>query len=146
MRQPVIVRTFEGDSVRGYIASASDKQDEAESPCPPLTGHTIFAAAEGDEKAAVKMDRIKAIHLMRDREDGADQVVRFFDSAPAPSTLWVRVSFRDGELMEGAIQNTLPSISAPLLELQPLDHKADRQCVWIPRAAIAELQVITVRE
>ena len=149
LRHPVIVRTFEGDTVRGFVASSGadgKRQDGADTHCPPFSGETVFASTEGDGKLALQIDRAKVIYLMRDKEDTVEQVVRFFDTAPTPPTLWVRISFRDGEIMEGAIRNAFSSLCAPFLELQPLDHKADRQRIWIPRTSIAELQVITIRE
>lgn len=140
LRHSVIVRTFEGDIIRGFVGFGIAEGD------PRFPGRELFAAAEGDGRLNTELDRAKTIYLMRDKEDTMEQVVRFFDAARTPSTLWVRISFCDGDVMEGAIQNSLDSFSAPFLELQPLDHKAARQRVWVPRAAITGLQVINVRE
>jgi hypothetical protein len=55
------------------------------------------------------------------------------------------VSLRDGEIVEGMIANTLSAITGPVLELQLPGAQSDHRQVLIPRAAIAQIHVITTR-
>ncbi len=88
---------------------------------------------------------IKAIHFVKDLDIDQEESVRFFDSAAIPPYLWVRITFTDGEVIEGKIDNSLSLMNGPCLLLYPLDEEANQKCVCISRAAIASLQVITFR-
>jgi hypothetical protein len=58
--------------------------------------------------------------------------------------LWVRVKFRDGEVMDGILANNLLLIESQGFTVVPPDPYSNNQRLFLPRAALAELQVLGV--
>jgi hypothetical protein len=104
-----------------------------------------FESSDGALRELIDMDAVKAIYYGAEVESEAEAGPRFFDSAPIPSSLWVRTAFLDGEIVEGMIANEWSALNGALLELHVPSQELDRKQVLIPRTSIAELQVITTR-
>jgi hypothetical protein len=104
-----------------------------------------FESDGSDQRVVLEMESVKAIHVGAEGESEVQTGPRFFDCAPIPSSLWVRASFVDGEIVEGMIANTWAAFNGALLELHLSGEQFDQKQVLIPRTSIAELQVITTR-
>ena len=104
-----------------------------------------FASRDGRKSGLIRFDSVKTIYL--DTESGSETSsgLRFFDSAPIPSLLWVRATFVDGEIVEGMVPNQWSTFNGTLVSLMFPDQQVDQGQVLIPRSSIAELQVITTR-
>ena|ERR1700739_251650 len=119
----------------------------------PLSGVNPALSAErfhcesGDEKDTdlIRFDAVKSIYLNVEHESEVETILRFFDSVPIPSFLWVRATIIDGEIVEGMTPNHWTTFSGPLLSLSLPDQRPDQLQALIPRTSIAELQVITTR-
>src|SRR5579875_1217189 len=107
--------------------------------------HFTFESADGSEPIRIAFEDVRTIcpHLKGDAETHAN--LRFFDAASIPSFLWVRLTFVDGELLEGMVENRLLAFSGPPLSLRIPNCHFGPMPVLVPRAAIADLQVITTR-
>lgn len=73
---------------------------------------------------------------------------RTFLARPRSEGLWLRLTFRSGDLMEG-LAATDQSLLDALVEdaglyLMPPDTRSNTQRIYIPRLAIAELQLLAV--
>jgi len=134
-------------TVRHGTMEAAMKED-AGLPLPAeISGENKLFYFESDDdcqRVVLKMDLVKAIHI-GEGEPELHTSPRFFDSAPIPSSLWVRAVFFNGEIVEGMIANTWSAFNGPLLELRLSGEQFYQKQVLIPRTSIAELQVITTR-
>ncbi|HEX5234135.1 MAG TPA: hypothetical protein VFW25_02265 [Silvibacterium sp.] len=91
------------------------------------------------------MSSIKTIHVGVGTGDELLSGPRFFDSAPIPSFLWVRIALLDGEIVEGMTANSWSALSGALIQLQVPTQPPRQEHLLIPRSSIAELQIITTR-
>jgi hypothetical protein len=146
VKQRVAICMLDG-TVRHGTVEVAVKEDAAV----PLPGEIsgedkrfYFESDDNCQRVVLKMDLVKAIHI-GEGEPELHTSPRFFDSAPIPSSLWVRVAFVNGEIVEGMIANTWSAFNGPLLELRLSGEQFDQKQVLIPRTSIAELQVITTR-
>lgn len=88
---------------------------------------------------------IKAVHFVRDLEQpplAPDK--RIFASRPKVSGLWVRMQFRDGDVLEGLMTNNLAHLDPHGFSVSPPDTFANSQRVFIPREALSSFQVLGV--
>ena len=134
-------------TVRHGAVEATMKEDAAMPLPAELSGEDkqfYFESDDSCQRVVLKMDSVKAIHI-GEGEPELHTSPRFFDSAPIPSSLWVRVVFFNGEIVEGMIANTWSAFNGPLLELRLSGEPFYQKQVLIPRTSIAELQVITTR-
>jgi hypothetical protein len=69
---------------------------------------------------------------------------KVFGTRPKMDGLWVRLKFRDGEVMDGILANNLLAIEAHGFTVVPPDPYSNNQRLFLPRAALTELQVLGV--
>lgn len=94
--------------------------------------------------AVVPYEEIKAVHFIRDFESAPVSGQKVFNSRPKIDGLWVRMRFRDGEVMEGVLPNNLLQVEPQGFTVTPPEPHSNTQRMFIPRAALAELQVLGV--
>jgi hypothetical protein len=141
-RKKVIVRRFSGDTLPGYLPLAAFVRD-SQLDLLDLSGRII----------SLGLNDIKTISYVRDF-NLSDPVNperlsrRTFLARPRSEGLWVRITFRSGDLLEG-----LAPVDRSLLDgmtddaglfLTPPDSRSNTQRLYVPRAAISELQLLAV--
>ena len=95
--------------------------------------------------SVVPYDEVKTVQFVKDFEppDPASER-RVFSTRPKMDGLWVRVKFRDGEVMDGILANNLLLLEIQGFTLVPPDPYANNQRLFVPRIALSELQVLGV--
>lgn len=87
----------------------------------------------------------KVVCFVRDFESGETwRDHRGFSTRPKTAGLWVRLLFRDGESIEGMIPNNLMQIEPSGFSIVPPDPTFQNQRIFVPRAALADVQVLGV--
>jgi len=87
----------------------------------------------------------KVVCFVRDFDAGETwREHRSFSTRPKTAGLWVRLLFRDGESMEGMIANNLLQIESLGFSIIPPDPTFQNQRIFVPRAALADVQVLGV--
>jgi len=98
------------------------------------------------EAALVPYEQIRAIYFVREFDgppDGEDQR-RVFGSRPKMDGLWVRLTFRDDEVVEGVMPNDLSMMDEFGVTFTPPDAGANVQRVFVPRRALQQIKVLGV--
>jgi hypothetical protein len=137
-RKKVIVRKLSRDWLSGYLPpSAFVSQEQAE--VLDLAGKLV----------SVSMTEVKWICFVRDFQSGdVNQPERLlrktFIARPRSEGLWVRARLKDNDLIEGLVQNDLTLLDGEGLFLSPPDTRSNTQRIFLPRQAVAELDVLAV--
>jgi len=95
--------------------------------------------------SVIPYDEVKAVQFVKDFEPpdpGSERKV--FTTRPKMDGLWVRVKFRDGEVMDGILANNLLNLEHQGFTLVPPDPYSNNQRLFLPRIALTELQVLGV--
>jgi len=69
---------------------------------------------------------------------------RTFSSRPKTSGLWVRMSFRDGAILDGILPNNLLNSEPHGFTVTPPDLAVTPQRVFVPRVALNAIHVLAV--
>lgn len=95
--------------------------------------------------SVVPYDEVKSVQFVKDFEppDPAGER-KVFSTRPKMDGLWVRVKFRDGEVMDGILANNLLALGSQGFTVVPPDPYSNNQRLFLPHAALAELQVLGV--
>lgn len=95
--------------------------------------------------SVVPYGELKSVQFVKDFEppDPAGER-KVFSTRPKMDGLWVRVKFRDGEVMDGILANNLLLIESQGFTVVPPDPYSNNQRLFLPRAALSELQVLGV--
>ncbi len=143
-RKKVIVRTNDGAVQAGYLPASGLLTRASE---------TVELLDTGGRIVAIPLKAIRYVAYVRDFNlDDAENPERLsrrtFMARPRTEGLWVRLTFQDGEILEG-----LAALDASLLEdavvdggvyLIPPDVRSNTQRIFVPRGAIAVMTVLGV--
>ena len=129
-----MVRQHDGGVVKGYVDPASFLGvDSAE--VLDREGHL----------ASIRLESIKGIYFVRDFEgDPNRQEKKVFNTRPRVSGIWVRLTFKDNEVMEGLLVNNLLEVEPQGFMITPPDFYANNLRIFVPRKALGSVEVLGV--
>lgn len=132
-----IVERFEKEPLSGYVNPISFLQPAG----------VELLSAQGNV-AILPYGEVKTVSFVRDL-DAAGRMApgperRVFLTRPKMGGLWVRLSFRDEDVMEGVMPNNLLQLERYGFTVIPPDSYGNRQRVFIPRAALRSVEVLGV--
>jgi hypothetical protein len=137
-RKSVIVRKFSRDWVAGY-AGAMFGQDSPALEILDLAGKVITFG----------WDTVKWVCYVRDFPAGDQSnperlIQKKFAVRPRSSGLWLRMTLLDGDELEGLAANDRSLIEGAGLMLTPPDTRSNTQKIYVPRAAVQTLEVVSL--
>jgi hypothetical protein len=93
----------------------------------------------------VPYEEVKTVSFVRDFDHAeARREMRQFTTRPKSEGLWVRLRFRDGDALDGLLTNNLLQLEAYGFTIVPPDPGFQNQRVFVPKAALTEVQVLGV--
>jgi hypothetical protein len=141
-RKKVIVRRFTGDALPGYLPPAAF-----------VRNNSIDLLDLSGRILPLPLADIKTICYVRDF-NLSDPVNperltrRTFLARPRTEGLWLRLTFRSGDLLEGLAPTDRSLLDALVddagLFLTPPDTRSNTQRLYVPRVALTELQLLAV--
>jgi len=129
----VIVRKSDRDSVSGFVAPSNFVVD----------GKLELLNTSGNV-VAIDLRDIKAVYFVRDFSDSDVMSRKTFTTRPRTEGLWVRLKFKDSEVIEGIMPNDLAQNPAEGFLINPPDLRSNTQRVFVPRASLTSVTVIAV--
>src|SRR5467141_5102530 len=129
----VIVRKQDRDSVSGYVAPANFV----------VEGKLELLNTSGNV-VAIDLRDIKAVYFVREFSDTDLMLRKTFTSRPRTEGLWVRLKFKDNEVVEGLMPNDLAQQTADGFLINPPDLRSNTQRIFVPRVALESLTVLAV--
>jgi hypothetical protein len=128
----VVVRKMDRDYLNGYVAAQFVVDGKLE--MLNIAGNVVM----------VELSEIKGVYFVREFGDSESLVRKTFTTRPRSEGLWVRLKFRDNEVIEGMMPNNLMQISAEGFLVNPPDTRSNTQRIFVPRTALSELTVLAV--
>jgi hypothetical protein len=129
----VIVRKIDRDSVNGYVAPVHFVHD-GKLELLNTTGNVV----------AVDLKDIKCVFFVRDFSESDSLPRKTFTTRPRSEGLWVRIRFKDGEVLEGLMPNDLALNTPEGFLVNPPDLRSNVQRMFVPRGALESLTVLAV--
>jgi hypothetical protein len=129
----VVVRKIDRDTVNGYVSPAHFVRD-GKLELLNTTGNVV----------AIELADIKCVFFVRDFGDSDSLSRKTFTTRPRAEGLWVRIKFKDGEVLEGLMPNDLSLNGPEGYLINPLDLRSNVQRLFVPRTALESLNVLAV--
>lgn len=113
---------------------------------PKSLGHEemIDLLTPDGEHQAIVSENVKAIYFVREFDEDFEPERKTFLSRPKLDGLWVRLRFRDNEVMEGIVSNDLLDMLNSGVHLTPPDLHGNTLRMFVPRSALTEMKVLGV--
>ncbi len=129
----VIVRKMDRDSVSGYVSPAQFVHE----------GKLELLNTAG---TVITMDlrEIKGVYFVREFGDSESLTRKTFTSRPRSEGLWVRLRFKDSEILEGLMPADLTQTTPEGFLVNPPDQRSNTQRIFVPRTALESLTVLAV--
>ncbi len=131
-RKKVIVRKLDRDTAAGYVGSQFVADGKLE-----------LLNTAGNVVTIAIVD-IKGVYFVREFGEPESLTRKTFASRPRAEGLWVRLRFRDNEIIEGLMPNDLVQEGSDGFSIIPPDTRSNTQRIFVPRSALAEMTVIAV--
>ena len=128
----VVVRRFDRENLSGFINAFSYLQPTA-----------IEILKPDGTLVLLPYDEVKSVCFVKDFEAEAESR-RIFMTRPKLEGLWVRMLFRDGEILDGILPNNLLAWDTAGFTVTPPEPDANNQLVFVPRPALKSIQVLGV--
>jgi hypothetical protein len=129
----VVVRKIDRDSMNGYVSPANFIHE----------GKLELLNTAGNV-VAIELRDIRAVYFVREFGD-TDLVARkTFTTRPRTEGLWVRLKFKDNEILEGTMPNDLTQSPAEGYLITPPELRSNTQRIFVPRTALAGVTVLAV--
>jgi hypothetical protein len=128
----VIVRKLNRDVLSGYVASNFI-----------VDGRLELLNTSGN-LVTLDLADIKGVFFVREFSDSEGLTRKTFTTRPRSEGLWVRLRFRDNDVMEGMMPNNLTQFSPDGFLVNPPDPRSNTQRIFIPRSAVTEMKVLAV--
>jgi hypothetical protein len=113
----------------------------------PIRGWVNPAAflIESGVEMILPYEQVKSVHFVRDFDEKNDQQERkVFNSRPKLEGLWLRLRFKDNEVIEGILPNNLLLLESRGFTITPPDPFANSQKIFVPKEALTDLTVLGV--
>lgn len=139
----MIVRRFTGDTLPGYLPASGMVREQTALELLDLAGRIVSLPL-----ADVKMVSYVREFNLADTVNPERLSRKTFLARPRNEGLWVRLTFRTGEVLEGLAATDVTLLDGLMedagLHMAPPDSRSNTQHIFVPRAAIQELHLVAV--
>jgi hypothetical protein len=128
-----LIHRFQRETLAGYLNPVTFLQPEG----------VELLSAEG-QVAILPYHEVRSVSFVREFDANDEAERQIFQTRPKMAGLWVRLRFRDGEIMEGILPNNLLQYETHGFVVIPPDPYGNRQRVFVPRVALLGVEVLGV--
>jgi len=130
----VLARRLDGQTLAGFV-----------SPHNYLRPEGVEVLTREGQLQVVPYKELKAVYFVRDFEARApNDEKKLFQSRPKLEGLWVRMTFRDEDVLDGILPNDLLQVSDKGVTVTPPDPYSNNQKIFVPRQALTQITVLGV--
>lgn len=127
-----LIRRFDRESLQGYVNPATYLQADGIEFLTPAGSITLIPYAE-----------VKSVVFVKEFE-GFSVAPKIFMTRPKMDGLWVRMTFRDGEVMDGILPNNPVVWERQGYSFTPPEPYSNNQKLFVPREALSSMSVLGV--
>ena len=130
----VLIRRFDREPLTGFVNPQTYLQPDG-----------VELLTTSGTLSVVPYAEIKVVCFVRDFESvEPSQERKVFNTRPKTDGLWVRMQLRDQEVLDGILSNNLLQLTPEGFTVTPPDAYSNNQKLFIPRAALAQVNVLGV--
>src|SRR5580698_3421097 len=129
----VVVLLLDRTPIKGYVITGTLGHEES-----------IDLLTPDGEHRSIPLSSVKCVYFVREFQTPFQPGRKIFLSRPKLDGLWVRLRFRDEDVMEGLVGNDLLDLLDTGVQITPPDLHGNNLRIYIPRSALDEVKVLGV--
>ncbi len=129
----VVVQKLDRDTISGYVAPAAF-----------IVDGKVEVLNTAGKVVGVDLRDIKGVFFVREFGDTESLLRKTFTTRPRTEGLWLRLTFKDNDVLEGMMPNDLSQILPEGYLINPPDTRSNTQRIFVPRGALAAVTVLAV--
>jgi hypothetical protein len=144
-----VVIQFGNRTLKGYLESPIwNTIEDLLSILPASSPDTVRVRhQDSDVVEEILTKDIKAVFYVNTFEGDSDhKQLNFHSRAPVAQGIWMRLQFRDGEVMEGIVYNSLRYLIDPGFFLLPTDPDSNNRLVYVMKSWLVDHRVLGMRK
>jgi hypothetical protein len=151
VRTDLVILRSESGVVTGHLEDPEWKlgADVKELMCVAMPGPLRsfrIRDAESETVAEVPLEDVKALFFAQSVEGNSlHSELHFHTHSPIADGVWLRIKFRDGEVMEGIVCNSIHYLVEPGFFFCPSDPDSNNRLIYVVKSQLVEHQVLGTR-
>jgi len=129
----VVVQKLDRDTISGYVSPTAFTAD----------GKVEVLNTAG-KVVGIDLRDIKGVFFVREFGDTESLLRKTFTTRPRTEGLWLRLTFKDNDVLEGMMPNDLSQITPEGYLINPPDTRSNTQRIFVPRNALVAVTVLAV--
>jgi len=129
----VVVQKLDRDTISGYV-----------SPAAFLVDGKVEVLNTAGKVVGIDLRDVKGVFFVREFGDTESLLRKTFATRPRTEGLWLRLTFKDNDVLEGMMPNDLSQILPEGYLVNPPDTRANTQRIFVPRTALVAVTVLAV--
>ena len=106
----------------------------------------ITVRTESGELREIPTDQAKAVFFVKSFEGQMERdELKFFSHAPLVHGIWIQAEFRDGEVIEGIVHNSMHHLVERGFFLVPTDPGSNNKLIYVLKKALKDYRVLGIR-
>jgi hypothetical protein len=127
-----VIRRFDRESLQGYVNPQTYLLSEGVEFLTPSGSIIVLPYAE-----------VKTVIFVKEFESSTE-AAKLFQTRPKMDGLWVRMTFRDGDVMDGILPNNPVKWEIQGYLVTPPEPYANNQKLFVPRQALSSMSILGV--
>jgi hypothetical protein len=129
----VVVQKLDRDTISGYVA-----------PSAFIVDGKVEVLNTAGKVVGVDLRDVKGVFFVREFGDTESFLRKTFTTRPRTEGLWLRLTFKDNDVLEGMMPNDLSQIMTEGYLVNPPNTRSNTQRIFVPRTALAAVTVLAV--
>jgi hypothetical protein len=129
----VVVQKLDRDTISGYV-----------SPATFIVEGKVEVLNTAGKVVGIGLRDIKGVFFVREFGDTESLLRKTFTTRPRTEGLWLRLTFKDNDVLEGMMPNDLSQILPEGYLINPPDTRSNTQRIFVPRSALSAVTVLAV--
>jgi len=142
----VVAHLADGSLIKGILRHSESFDPLAAGAIGQTLPSTVSLEIPGAGQRLVDVSRAKALFFVKSLEGRQDYVeVKFFERNPQIEGLWIKIKFKDGEVTEGIVHNSLPFVADAGFFLRPPDPQSNNRVVYVVKGFLSDFRILGIR-
>lgn len=142
----VVAHLADGSLIKGYFQDAESFDPLSAGLIGRSLPDKIVVELPAGGSRIVDVKSAKALFFVRTLEGRNDYIeLKFFERNPQIEGLWIKIRFKDGEITEGIVHNSLPFVADSGFFLRPPDPQSNNRVVYAVKSFLTEFRVLGIR-